>query len=240
MPLAAAGAQDRCTAARRQGADEILERVAEALADFPGRVEIVHHDRQHQAVRFGLRNGAATRGSHGKRLGGCAALGAPVRGFGDFHLFAGVLMAWLEKYMQISVAEVIARLLEIAIPVVGLILLMGALYRFLRREIERQFINEDARLELAHRRTEGVALRNRCIPLTTGLSEWIAECRSWSERVIETIKKISRADAEWFKTLDAVPPPRLFLESGNPEQILTYRVHDFYLVKLEELIKKYG
>ena len=37
-----------------------------------------------------------------------------------------------------------------------------------------------------------------------------------------------------------MPPPRLFLETGNPEQILTYRVHDFYLVKLEELIKRYG
>ena len=155
------------------------------------------------------------------------------------HLFADTLVAWLEKYLQNSEAEVIVRLSEIVLPVVGLTLLIWVLYRFLKRETERLFINEDARLELAKLRTEGVSLRNRCVPLTTSLPEWIAECQGWTGRVIETIKKISQADAEWFKTLDAVPPPRLFLESSNPAQILTYRVHDFYLVKLEELIKKY-
>ena len=155
------------------------------------------------------------------------------------HLFADTLVAWLEKYLQNSEAEVIVRLSEIVLPVVGLTLLIWVLYRFLKRETERLFINEDARLELAKLRTEGVDLRNRCVPLAMSLSEWIAECQGWTGRVIETIKKISQADAEWFKTLDAVPPPRLFLESSNPAQILTYRVHDFYLVKLEELIKKY-
>ena len=154
--------------------------------------------------------------------------------------FVGSLRGWLEKYMPVSEAEVIARISEVALPIVALILLIWALYRFLKREIKRQFINEDARLELAKLRTEGVDLRNRCMPLTTSLSEWIAECQSWTKRVIEAINKISQADAEWFKTLDAVPPARIFLESSNSEQSLTYRMHDFYLVKLEDLIKKYG
>jgi|SRR5215471_3094494 len=65
------------------------------------------------------------------------------------HLFAGALMAWLEKSMRPSEAEVIAHLSEIALPIIGLVLLIWALCRFLRREMERRFINEDARLELA-------------------------------------------------------------------------------------------
>src|SRR5215469_11082923 len=106
------------------------------------------------------------------------------------HLFAGALMAWLEKSMRPSEAEVIAHLSEIALPIIGLVLLIWALCRFLRREMERRFINEDARLELAKLRTEGVDLRNRCMLLTTSLSEWVAECQSWTQQVIETIKKI--------------------------------------------------
>jgi predicted PurR-regulated permease PerM len=62
------------------------------------------------------------------------------------HLFASSVLSWLEKYMQISEAEVVARLAEVALPVCGSILLIVLLYRFLSREIERELTDEGARL----------------------------------------------------------------------------------------------
>jgi hypothetical protein len=85
-----------------------------------------------------------------------------------------------------------------------------------------------------------VALRNRGQFLRIGIPEWITECVDWTDRVIKTIAEISPADAEWYKTLDAVPPPRIPLTGNfNLAQIKAYTEHDFYLVKLDELIKKY-
>ena len=78
------------------------------------------------------------------------------------HLFAGALLMWLENYMGISEAEIIARLSGFALPIAGSILGIGALYRYLERELRREFADEDARLKmrLAVLRTEGVALRD--------------------------------------------------------------------------------
>ena len=158
------------------------------------------------------------------------------------HLFANALLTWLENYMGISEAEIIARLSEIALPITGSIFLILLLYRYLERELRREFKDEDARLKkrLADLRTEGVVLRNRGETLSVGVSEWIMECMAWTRRVIETIQIISPADAEWFNTLDAIPEPRVPITgSDNFLQIKAYREHDFYLVKLERLLEKY-
>jgi len=167
------------------------------------------------------------------------------------HLFAGAQLTWLESYMGISQAEVIARLSEIALPITGCILLILALYRFLEREVRHEFEDEDARLKkrladllitmrLADLRTEGVVLRNRGETIRVGISEWITECMDWTRRVVETIAIISPADAAWFNILDAVPAPRVPIkDSYNPVQLKAYREHDFYLAKLERLLEKY-
>ncbi|HEY6257216.1 MAG TPA: hypothetical protein VIY51_15640 [Xanthobacteraceae bacterium] len=159
------------------------------------------------------------------------------------HFFASGLLAWLEPNMQAYEAEVIARLSEVVLPVGGSILLILALYRFLKREIVREFRDEDAwlRNELAHLRTEGIGLRIRCQSLREGIPEWIAECTNWADKVIQTIAKISSADAESLKTPGVVPSPRIPLKrSDNPEQIKAYAEHDFYLVRLEKLLEKYS
>jgi hypothetical protein len=145
--------------------------------------------------------------------------------------------------MRASEAEVIARLSEVIVPTAGAILLIVALQRFLEREIEREFRNEDEwlRKELANLRTDGIGLRIRGQSLRQGIPEWIAECASWNDKVTQTIAKISLADAEALKIPGAVPPPRIPLKgSEDPEQIKVYTEHDFHLVRLEKLIEKYS
>jgi hypothetical protein len=158
------------------------------------------------------------------------------------HLYSNAMLAWLAQFMKIPEAELIERLSAMILPLMGASLVTWGLYRFLKRELTREFRYERAqpRLRLADLRTEGVKIRNEGQYLRAGLEIWIAECADWTNRVIQTITEINPSDAEWFKTLDAVPAPRIVLRgSYNPLHIKTYREHDFYLVKLEELIKKY-
>jgi hypothetical protein len=158
-------------------------------------------------------------------------------------LFAGALQAWLENYLPMSAAQLIARLFEIAALIAGAILLIVALYRFMWREVAREYRNEDAwlRRELAHLRSDGIGLRIRGQSLKQGVPEWIAECTRWTDRVAETLAKISSADAESLKTNGSLPPPRIPLKaSDDPEQIKAYTEHDFHLVRLEKLIEKYS
>ena len=55
------------------------------------------------------------------------------------------------------------------------------------------------------------------------------------------IEQIDAADAEWFRTLDAVPPPRIGFDNLTPEYAKTFRELDFMLVKLERLlVEKYS
>jgi hypothetical protein len=86
---------------------------------------------------------------------------------------------------------------------------------------------EELRLRLAQLRTEGVAIRNRA-PAVSDMADWSKESLAWMGRTERVIRAINRADAEWFTTLDTVPPSRAFAE------------HDFWLVKLEQLITRYS
>lgn len=159
------------------------------------------------------------------------------------HLFADALQAWLATRIPASEAELIARLSEIIVPAGGAILTIVVLHRFLEREVVRELRNEDEwlRRELARLRTDGIGLRIRGQSLRQGIPEWIAECTSWTEKVVETTARISLADAQSLHANGALPPPRIPIKgSDDPEQIKTYNAHDFHLVRLEKLIEKYS
>jgi hypothetical protein len=96
--------------------------------------------------------------------------------------------------------------------------------------------SQKLRLRLAQLRTEGVAIRNRGQSLPDNVSDWSAESLAWMERTANAIGAINTADAEWFRTLDAVPPPRISV----PTTARVYAEHDFWLVKLEQLITRYS
>jgi hypothetical protein len=89
-----------------------------------------------------------------------------------------------------------------------------------------------------------VALRNRAGDAAdtadVGWPEWEEQAAEWTQRVIETIRQLNEADAEWFATLDVVPAPRIPLKSVwySESKGHLYAMHDFRLVKLEQLIKK--
>ena len=101
----------------------------------------------------------------------------------------------------------------------------------------------DARKELATLRTEGVKIRNkgRKLPSVNSINPWIDEVKNWSEKVQEAIKKVNEADAEWFDTLDVVPPPRLDIVTGPWDFAhgKFYQNHDYKLKRLDGLIQKY-
>jgi hypothetical protein len=157
-------------------------------------------------------------------------------------VFGNALLALLEPYMPSHAAQVVARLWEVVLSLGGAILLILYLYRFLRREVEREVRNEDAwlRRELAGLRADGIGLRVRGQSLGEGAPEWIAECARWSAKVMQTLAKLSPSDAESFKAPAMVPPPRIPLKgSDDPEQVRAYCEHDFHLVQLEKLFEKY-
>ncbi len=97
----------------------------------------------------------------------------------------------------------------------------------------------EARLRLARLRTAGVSLRNRQLELDE-VTDWISQVRDWELAVVTEVEKIDAADAEWFRTLDAVPPPRVNFSELSPEYSKAFRELDFKLVKLERLITNYS
>ena len=98
---------------------------------------------------------------------------------------------------------------------------------------------DEARLRLARLRTAGVRLRNRQSQLDEA-TEWISQVQDWAQAVVTGIERIDPADAEWFRTLDAVPPPRVSFIQLTPEYSKAFRELEFMLVKLECLLTKYS
>lgn len=107
-------------------------------------------------------------------------------------------------------------------------------------EIKSQYRQiHDPRLELSLLRTRGVELRNGAAlkPDTVFCTE-VAE---WLEQTASEIENIDAADSEWFRTLDAVPMPRVAPpESLTANASKCFRELDYMLVKLDSLIVKYG
>ena len=100
------------------------------------------------------------------------------------------------------------------------------------------------RYELTVLRTKGVGVRNNAhylgLELPPTVKEWLGSVDSWNNSVIESIKKYDPSDAEWFKTLDTVPTPRVQYPSNDPIIIKAFREHDYRLKRLDDLIQKYG
>ncbi len=99
----------------------------------------------------------------------------------------------------------------------------------------------DRRLLLAQLRTAGVGVRNRGILLEpAGLSSWQEEVDRWSNATVVAVEYVNRADAEWLRTLDAVPSPRVQFRSIGSGHEKAFRELDFRLVRLDALITRYG
>lgn len=109
--------------------------------------------------------------------------------------------------------------------------------------------NKDAALlRLTQLRGEGVVIRNAAAKIyyTNHLDAWSRSVTDWMREVIETLKTVSAADSEWFATLDTVGPARVQVPIRLTGQadismlVSTYNQHDLRLVRLENLLKKYG
>ncbi len=99
----------------------------------------------------------------------------------------------------------------------------------------------DQRLTLAKLRTAGVGLRNEGMRLKPNdLTAWLDRVAKWADATVAAIGYLDSADAEWFCTLDAVPPPRIAIRPINPFHEKTYRELDLMLVKLDTLIVRYA
>lgn len=99
----------------------------------------------------------------------------------------------------------------------------------------------DRRLLLAQLRTAGVGVRNRGILLEPAdLSSWRAEVDRWSDATVAAVDYVNHADAEWLRTLDAVPPPRVQFRPISSGHEKAFRELDFRLVRLDALITRYG
>ena len=121
-------------------------------------------------------------------------------------------------------------------------------YGFNRATFQRAPTRDAALLRLTQLRSEGVVIRNDATKVNnaTHLETWSRMVSDWMYEVIETIKPVSRADSEWFLTLDTVPPARVQVpirlagQADISKLQSTYNQHDFRLVRLENLLKKYG
>lgn len=104
-------------------------------------------------------------------------------------------------------------------------------------------------IRLAQLRTEGVIIRNEAEAgqvRDDNLESWLSKVSTWMNEAIDVIWQIDEADSEWFKTLDIVPPARaqapiafLRKEERIPDFVRIYNQHDFRLLRLDELLKKY-
>lgn len=108
---------------------------------------------------------------------------------------------------------------------------------------------ETALYRLTHLRSEGVVLRNE-IPTYFAAAEfadWEKTLVRWMKEVIEVLRRINNADAEWFATLDTVPPARVAIpnirldgKESRGRFASLFRQHDYRLFRLDGLLKKYG
>ena len=128
--------------------------------------------------------------------------------------------------------------------ILGLTFDFGWFFVFaLKRVIQLNRQIKDARVAISSLREAGVELRNRGstkLKTNADWESWRDETIQWEKDVYEAIKKISVADAEWFKTIDALPLiPRVQLvkpinSDTHPKR---YREHDFQLKRLGEMIR---
>ncbi len=106
-----------------------------------------------------------------------------------------------------------------------------------------------SRVDLSKLREDGVKLRNLGLEgfeTLDAYDAWMAETRESRRNVYRRIRNISVADAEWFKTMDVVPPARIPIDKPNSafldsEQTAAfhkrYDQHDFQVFRFGEMIR---
>jgi len=126
----------------------------------------------------------------------------------------------------------------------GMLLVSGEL----RKRVER---SDAHRLLLGQLRTEGVAIRNEVLDPPGGYltdsewSDWEQRATEWARKSTAAVKGFSAADAEWFRTLDVVGPPRIPMPPQRGDDAIqaqrypSYAMHDCHLARLDQLIQKY-
>jgi hypothetical protein len=118
---------------------------------------------------------------------------------------------------------------------------------FYRADFQRRPTRDKAIHRQALLRTDGIAIRNAAMRGLdeTNLGEWRNQAEHWSREVIKILAFLSAADAELFRTLDAVPPARMQAPLPRAKKARvrefekTYKEHDYRLVMLEELVARY-
>ncbi len=151
---------------------------------------------------------------------------------------AAPLLRALQRNFGPLAADTIADFAAIAVPVTAAVALVYGTYRYVHWEIARRAYG--ARDTLSELRTSGVELRNQGMHLGVDIAAWDRASLAWAEKVIAAIKQIDEPDAEWFKTLDAVPAARVRPLQLDAAHHKSFREHDYRLVRLEELIKRYS
>jgi hypothetical protein len=151
---------------------------------------------------------------------------------------AAPLLRLLQDHFGRLAADTIANFAAIGVPVVAAFALVYGTYRYVYWEIARDAYG--ARDMLADLRTTGIALRNQGMHLGVDIATWDRASLEWADKVTATIKQIDGPDAEWFKTLDAVPAARVRPLQLDAAHHKSFREHDYRLVRLEELIKRYS
>ena len=101
-------------------------------------------------------------------------------------------------------------------------------------------------LHLTQLRAEGQEIRSDGgLVDDSNIGQWLKRVEIWSNQTSTAIQEIDHGDAEYFKTLDTVPPPRVFKNShcqatANQSDYLSFcSQHDLRLRRLDELLTKY-
>jgi hypothetical protein len=103
---------------------------------------------------------------------------------------------------------------------------------------------ESTRAKLGRMRQVGVDLRNKAqfgFERHEDIQPWMDAVAQWNSDIIGAIRNVSDADAEWFAIADIVEHPRIPMQTTEPNvsddrSFFLYNLHDFRLLKLEELI----
>lgn len=105
---------------------------------------------------------------------------------------------------------------------------------------------EAVRLLLAKLRNRGVAIRNEAsngVLMAAQWPQWQERIVAWNAEVIETIKRISPPDAEWFSVMDIMQPARVGvliasdIDQDSADSVARiFQLHDERLKRLSQLI----
>ena len=100
---------------------------------------------------------------------------------------------------------------------------------------------QEVLLQLAELRSKGVGIRNEGTTLDQidKQEQWFERVNLWKENTIDTLRQISKSDAEMFKTLNLVPNIEFNCKILSPQHKKMLREHNERISRLENLIKKY-